>query len=74
MNIQQLAAMNVAKFVAATFVMGAVLALLLNMWGLVALGIAFTGLMLVYAVKSMYDMELSKLESRNALRKLKELE
>jgi hypothetical protein len=74
MNIRQLAAMNVAKFVAVTFVMGAVSALLLNTWGVVGLGLAFTGLMLVYAVKSMYDMELSKLESRNTLRKLKELE
>jgi hypothetical protein len=74
MNIRQLAAMNVAKFVAVTFVMGAVSALLLNMWGVVGLGVAFTGVMLVYAVKSMYDMELSKLESRNALNKLKELE
>ena len=74
MNIRQLAAMNVAKFVAVTFVMGAVSALLLNMWGVVGLGLAFTGLMLVYAVKSMYDMELSKLESKNALNKLKELE
>jgi hypothetical protein len=74
MNIRQLAAMNVAKFVAATFVMGAVSALLLNMWGVVGLGVAFTGVMLVYAVKSMYDMELSKLESKNALNKLKELE
>jgi hypothetical protein len=66
--------MNVAKFVAVTFVMGAVSALLLNIWGVVGLGLAFTGLMLVYAVKSMYDMELSKLESKNALNKLKELE
>jgi hypothetical protein len=74
MNIRQLAAMNVAKFVAVTFVMGAVSALLLNMWGVVGLGVAFTGVMLVYAVKSMYDMELSKLESKNALNKLKELE
>ena len=74
MNIRQLAAMNVAKFVAVTFVMGAVSALLLNMWGVVGLGLAFTGVMLVYAVKSMYDMELSKLESKNALNKLKELE
>ena len=74
MNIRQLAAMNVAKFVAVTFAMGAVSALLLNMWGVVGLGLAFTGVMLVYAVKSMYDMELSKLESKNALNKLKELE
>jgi hypothetical protein len=74
MNIRQLAAMNVAKFVAVTFVMGAVSALLLNIWGVVGLGLAFTGVMLVYAVKSMYDIELSKLESKNALAKLKELE
>jgi len=74
MNIRQMALMNVLKIVAG----GVAGALLVNLgihyMGLATVGVILAAGVLVYMIKFMYDIELSKLESKNALTKLKELE
>jgi hypothetical protein len=69
-----MALIQVVKRVLFALVVAAVTLTILELYGLAVLGVIFTGLMLIYALKAMYDLELSKLESRNALTKLKELE
>jgi uncharacterized membrane protein YgaE (UPF0421/DUF939 family) len=69
-----MALMNVLKIVAG----GVVGALLVNLgihyMGLATVGVILAAGVLAYMIKLMYDIELSKLESKNALTKLKELE
>ena len=74
MNIRQMALIQVVKKVIYALIVAAATLTILELYGLAVLGVTFAGLMLIYAVKAMYDLELAKLESRNALTKLKELE
>lgn len=73
MNIRQMAALNVAKFLAAVLAIGVVVNVLLFYFGIATVGIIAVSLMLVYMIRFMYQVELDKLESKNALAKLKEL-
>ena len=74
MNIRQMAAVNVAKIIGFALAVGLVFNLGLHYFGLAAVGTIAAIAMLAYFIKFAYDIELSKLESQNALRKLKELE
>ena len=74
MNIRQMALIQVTKKVLYALIVAAITLTILELYGLAVLGIAVCSIMLIYALKALYDLELSKLESRNALRQLKELE
>jgi hypothetical protein len=72
MNIKQMAAVNVAKIVGFAVAVGIVFNLGLHYFGLAVMGILFAAALFAYMIKFAYDIELSKLESKNALNKLKE--
>jgi len=74
MNIRQMAALNVLKIVALAVAVGILVNVSLHYIGIATVGIIAAVALLAYLIKFMYDMELSKLESKNTLRKLKELE
>ena len=74
MNIRQMAALNVAKFLAAVLAIGIVVNVSMFYFGIATVGIVFALAVLAYMIKFMYDIELSKLESKNALAKIKEAE
>ena len=74
MNIKQMAVVNVAKIVAVAVIMGIIVNSSLHYFGLATVGLIMAIAVLAYMIKFMYDIELSKLESKNALTKLKELE
>lgn len=74
MNIKQMAAMRVAGLVGGAVAVGLAVNLGIHYFGLAAVGVVFTVCMLAYFCKFAYDIELSKLESLNSLKKLKELE
>jgi len=73
MNIKQMAALNVAKIVAVAIVMGMIVNASLHYVGLATVGLIMAIAVLAYMIKFMYDIELAKLESKNALTKLKEM-
>jgi uncharacterized membrane protein YgaE (UPF0421/DUF939 family) len=72
MTIKQMAAVQVAKLVLAMILFALLFNLGLHYFGLAVMGTVFAVAVLVYMIKFMYDIELSKLESKNALRKIKE--
>ena len=74
MNIKQMAAVRVAAIVGSAMAMGLAVNLGIHYFGLATVGVVFTVALLAYFCKFAYDIELSKLESLNSLRKLKELE
>ena len=72
MNIRQMAALNVAKILGLALTVGIVFNLGLHYLGLAVMGTVFAVALLAYMIKFAYDIELSKLESKNALDKLKD--
>ena len=74
MNIKQMAIVNVAKLVGFAVAVGVIVNVGLHYLGIATVGVILAAGVLVYMIKFMYDIELSKLESKNALTKLKELE
>jgi hypothetical protein len=72
MTIKQMAAVQVLKLVSAMIVLAVLFNLGLHYFGLAVMGTAFAVALLVYMIKFMYDIELSKLESKNALTKIRE--
>jgi Flp pilus assembly protein TadB len=74
MNIKQMAIVNVAKLVGFAVAVGVIVNVGLHYLGIATVGVILATGVLVYMIKFMYDIELSKLESKNALTKLKELE
>jgi Flp pilus assembly protein TadB len=74
MNIKQMAIVNVAKLVGFAVAVGVIVNLGIHYMGLATVGVILAVGVLAYMIKFMYDIELSKLESKNALTKLKELE
>ncbi len=72
MTIKQMAMLNVAKFVAGALVLGVANSLAINYFGIAAVGIFWSIVFLIYAVKFVYDTELDKLERLNTLKKIKE--
>jgi uncharacterized membrane protein len=73
MNIRQMAAVNVAKIVGCGLATGVLVSVGIQYFGLATVGTILAIAMLIYMIKFMYDIELSKLESKNALTKLREL-
>jgi hypothetical protein len=67
-----MAAVQVLKLVSAMIVFAVLFNLGLHYLGLAVMGTAFAVALLVYMIKFMYDIELSKLESKNALTKIRE--
>ena len=72
MTIKQMAAVQVLKLVSAMILFAVLFNLGLHYLGLAVMGTAFAVALLVYMIKFMYDIELSKLESKNALTKIRE--
>ena len=72
MTIKQMAILRVAKIMAIGLAMGLVFNLGLHYLGIVVMGTLVTLALLVYFAKFAYDIELQKLESQNALTKIKE--
>ena len=73
MNIKQMAAANVAKLIGFALAVSIAVNVGIHYLGLATVGVLFAAGVLAYMIKFMYDIELSKLESKNALSKLKEL-
>ena len=74
MTLKQMAALNVAKIVAVAVAMGIIVNVSLDYFGLATVGLIMAIAVLAYMIRFIYDIEVSKLESKNALTKLKELE
>ena len=74
MNIRQMAALNVLKILTVAVTVGILVNVSLHYVGIATVGIIAGLGILACLIKFMYDIELSKLESKNTLRKLKELE
>jgi hypothetical protein len=74
MTLKQMAALNVAKIVGIALIMGIIVNVSLDYFGLATVGLIMAIAVLAYMIRFMYDIEVSKLESKNALTKLKELE
>jgi hypothetical protein len=69
-----MAILNVAKLIGFAIAVSIAVNVGIHYLGLAVVGVIFAAGVLVYMIKFMYDIELSKLESKNALTKLKELE
>jgi len=67
-----MAAFNVAKIVAFAIAIGLVVNLGLHYFGLATVGFILALAVLGYMIKFMYDIEVSKLESKNSLTKIRE--
>jgi hypothetical protein len=74
MNIKQMAIVNVAKLIGFAVAVSIAVNVGIHYLGIATVGVLFAAGVLAYMIKFMYDIELSKLESKNALAKLKELE
>jgi hypothetical protein len=74
MNMRQMAALNVLKILTVAVTVGVLVNVGLHYVGIATVGIIAGLGILACLIKFMYDIELSKLESKNTLRKLKELE
>ena len=74
MTIKQMAAMRVAALIGSALLTGILVHVGIHYFGLAIVGTVFAVAVLAYMAKFVYDIELAKLESLNALNKLKELE
>jgi Flp pilus assembly protein TadB len=72
MTIKQMAILNVAKIIAVALLAGLAVNLGVHYLGLATVGVIMALALFVYMIKFAYDIELSKLESKNALSKLRE--
>jgi hypothetical protein len=73
MNIRQMAAVNVARFLALVLAIGIAVNVSMFYFGIATVGIIAGLVMLIYMIRFMYQVELDKLESKNALSKIKEI-
>jgi hypothetical protein len=74
MTIRQMAAVRVAALFGSAVLMGLAVNVGIHYLGLATMGLIMALALLIYMIKFVYDIELAKLESKNALTKLKELE
>jgi hypothetical protein len=72
MNIRQMAMMNVAKLIGSAVAMGVVVNLGIHYFGIAIVGTVVALGVLAYMCKFAYDIELSKLEHLNTLKKIKD--
>ncbi len=72
MTIRQMAMINVLKIVGFAVLTGVLFNVGIHYLGIATVGTIVVLAVLAYMIKFMYDIELSKLESKNALTKLKE--
>jgi len=72
MTIKQMAILNVAKIIAVALLAGLAVNLGVHYLGLATVSVIMALALFVYMIKFAYDIELSKLESKNALSKLRE--
>jgi hypothetical protein len=68
-----MAAMRVAALIGSALITGVLVHVGIHYFGLAIVGTIFAVAVLAYMAKFVYDIELAKLESLNALNKLKEL-
>ena len=71
MTAKQIAIRNVIKLVALALIVGTGTGILLNTVPLAILGIGASIAMLIFLIKMVYDLELSKAEHLETLNKLK---
>jgi Flp pilus assembly protein TadB len=71
MTIKQMAALRVAKILAAILAVSIAVNIALHVFGIAAVGVALAIALLAYMVKFIYDIELSKLQSENSLEKIR---
>jgi hypothetical protein len=69
-----MAAVRVAALFGSAVLMGLAVNVGIHYLGLATMGLIMALALLIYMIKFVYDIELAKLESKNALTKLKELE
>lgn len=74
MNLRQMAALNVAKFIGSAVVVGVVNTLAIEYFGLATVGVFWAVVVFAYMIKITYEIEVAKLERLNALRKIKDSE
>jgi len=67
MNIKQQAAINVAKIISIAFICGSLVGAILNFVPIQYIGIGAVVLMLFYAIRFVYQIEVDKLERLQAL-------
>ena len=72
MTIKQMAALNVAKFLAIVLAIGILVNVSMFYFGIATVGIIAALAILAYMIRFMYQVELDKLERTNSLAKLKE--
>lgn len=72
MTLKQRAALNVAKMVVFAITVGVIVNVSLHYLGLATVAVIAAVALLAYMIRFMYDIEVSKLESKNALNTLKE--
>jgi len=72
MTLKQMAMVNVAKIVALAITVGIIVNISLHYFGIATVGLILALAVLIYMIKFMYDIEVAKLESKNALTKIRE--
>ena len=73
MNIKQMAAMETAKLIGGMILVSVIVNVSLHFFGVVAVGVIVAVALFLYMIKFVYDIELAKLESKNALTRLKDI-
>ena len=73
MTIKQMAAMETAKLILGMILVSVLVNVSLHFFGVVAVGVIVAVALFLYMIKFVYDIELAKLESKNALTKLKDI-
>ena len=73
MTIKQMAALRVAGLIGSALITGVLVQVGIHYFGIAVVGTVLAVGFFAYMAKFVYDIELAKLESLNALNKLKEL-
>jgi hypothetical protein len=74
MTLKQMAAVNVAKIVAFAITVGILVNVSLHYFGIATVAVIAAVALLVYMIHFMYDIEVAKLEAKNSLKKLKDIQ
>ena len=72
MTLKQMAALNVAKFMATAALGGVLVNISIHFLGIGWTGTIIAALMLIYMIRMVYEMEVDKLERLNTLKKIRE--
>ena len=73
MTLKQLALKRTILFVLAVVCVGVLNSLAMHHFGLVAVGMAWAAVFLIFGVRFVYQTEVERLERENTLKKLKDI-